>query len=385
LKRLSSEFLLLLEVSQISPSPSKVVKLLKEGVNQTYLLSLAIANGVLPLLYKELSKYQEITLIKDFKEKTLEIKNLNFFMSAQLLQITYMLKQKEIQTIPIKGPLLAQHAYKEIDLRPFSDLDILACEHDLLEISNILLTLGYKNEDELTSLTHPYILKKFTDTAFVHPDTGVVIELHWKLLKTASAALSDIPTLFKASMTFPFQNTELNSLPLEEEFLYLCIHASKHRWERIEWMNDINYLFEHHQNRYNWKKLLQMAKNENSLTSYLLGLYILNRLYGRSYKHAPTQRLSQKKKINTLYMKVMELHSQDYIMQKKKNGIRWMEVFFSIKLEDSYIKKFHLFTNLIFPLYKKDILAAPNLPKYLRFSYHLKRLQRLVKKIFSNK
>ncbi len=349
-------------------------------IDQKYLLSLSIANGVLPLLYKQIQDHPTKVVDNGFKEQTLAIRNKNFFMSAQLLQLVYILSQKNIQIIPLKGPLLGQHAYGDIGFRPFSDLDILVREEDLLTVAQTLLDLGYTNEDELSALSHPYVLQRFTDISFVHGETGLVIELHWRLLKSASAALNNIPLLFDQATERFLQNMPLKSLPLEEEFLYLCIHASKHRWERIEWMNDINLLFEIHQHNYDWERLLTIAQDEGALIPYLLGLLILKKIYSRDLDHAQTNELIKMRKIAKLYNNVMELHAKDYILQVKKEGIRWMEVFFSIRLEESLSKKVKLFANIFFPLYKSDILAAPGLGKCLRFLYYLKRIQRFFKR-----
>lgn len=373
----SNEFKLLIEASQITPSSSRILTLFDEGIRQKHLLKLALANGVLPLVYQELCKYPKILMDDDIKKYTIEIKNTNFFMSAQLLQLVFLLKEKGISILPIKGPALAQHAYKDIALRPFSDLDILAKRDDLQEISSTLLDMGYQNEKSLSALIHPFILKKSSDISFIHPDTGVVIELHWKLLKSVHEGLSNIPALFKQSITLPFQNTELSSLPLEEEFLYLCIHAAKHRFERIEWMNDINRLYELYCTTYDWNKLLDMAMEEGYLSAYLLGLLILNKQYQRNILDKSTQRLMQGKKVSYLYMKVLSLHADDYILKPKKDGFRWMEFFFSLKLEDSLTKKASLLASLIFPLYMDDVLSIKEQPSYLSFIYYLVRLKRL--------
>jgi len=380
LRTLTNEFKLLLETSQVSPSMQTILDLLKEKIHTDKLFSLAQANGTLPLLCRYLQELQEVSFHKDFSDENLHIKSINFYMSAQLLQLVFLLKAKEIEIIPIKGPLLSQHAYKDITLRPFSDLDILVQEKDLMEVTSTLLSLGYECQMDINAFTHPYILKKFTDISFVHPQSQLIVELHWKLLKTASSILADTTALFQNCISIPFQNTHLNSLALEEEFLYLCIHASKHRWERIEWMNDINYLFEQHQHQYNWDKLLKMAKDENALSSYLLGILILNKLYKRTIGHSLTSELSQNKKIKKVYLKVIELHMNDYILQEKKSGIRWMEVFFAIRLEDSFFKKLFIFKSVFFPLHITDILLMPSLPKKLRFLYYLKPLQRRFKK-----
>jgi len=375
LNKTSNEFKLLILVSQITPSRDKILALFKKGIRQEYLVDLALANGVLPLVYQELSKHKEFSIHHNIKKYALKIKNTNFFMSAQLLQLVFLLKEKNISILPIKGPLLAEHAYKDLGLRPFSDLDILAKEDDLTQIAEILLKMGYQNEKDLCALTHPFILKNFSDISFIHPTTELVIELHWKLLKSSRAALSDISALFKHQIILPFQNTELPSLDLEEEFLYLCVHAAKHRFERIEWMNDLNHLYELHSKDYDWNKLLLLAEDENYLSPYHLALSILESHFHRDL-HNPKPNYHIK--IQKLHKKVFLLHSQDYVLKEKKTGIRWMELSFSIQLEDSFLKKISLLKTVLFPLYIDDILKMKKLPKYLTFLYYFNRIRRVL-------
>ncbi len=370
MQNVSKELLFLLDCSQNYFNDTPHENSLDKQLNLDYLFSLALANGVLPLL-------KEANLPTNFEQENSIIQKRNFLMSAQLLHLVYLLKQKEIDILPIKGALLAQHAYKNISLRPFSDLDILVQIKDLHEVSLTLLSLGYQSDHPIDSIKHPYVLKKFSDISFTHSQTGVIIELHWKLIKTASSELSHIKTLFKKSHTLLLQNMELKSLPLEEEFLYLCIHAAKHRFERIEWMNDLYFLLKEHETDYDWQKLLMMAKNEKALTHYLLGLKIIESTYKKEINHAETKALLTQKKITALYTKVWDLHAQDYVLKEKKQGIRYMEIFFSIKLEESYLRKLSILKTVVFPLYIDDILSIKQLPSSLSFLYYFARLKRI--------
>lgn len=377
MKEISNEFKLLIEASQITPSANHIHAYIDEGLRSEYLLDLARANGVLPLIYHELRHYPQYTISDEIKEAVQEIKNTNFFMSAQLLQLIYLLQEKGINILPIKGPILAEHAYKDLGLRPFSDLDILAKETNLQEIADTLIAMGYHNEKELSTLSHPYILQNFSDLSFTHPDTGLIIELHWKLLKSAQAELSDISQLFERQITINFQNTQLPSLPLEEEFLYLCVHAAKHRFERIEWMNDLNRLYELYHKRFDWEKLLLLAKHEAYTNAYLLALSILKSHFNRSFSKT-THHLLHKKKIKKLHQKVFDLHADDYVLKKKKEGIRWMELSFSLQLEENLYRKLIVLKSTLFPLYMDDIIKIKKLPKFLGLLYYLSRLKRIL-------
>jgi len=378
LHSLSPELKLIFNASKTFSHGQETDAFLEEKVNYNYLLALALGNGVLPLLNPNI--FSQCDIKQKFITEVDNIKRKNFFMSAQLLHLNYLLEEKQIQILPIKGPLLALHAYGDVSLRPFSDLDILVQRKDLLDVAHLLLSLGYENEHDLGVLSHPYILDHFSDISFFNPQNGITIELHWKLLKKTNAQLGNIENLFDKSINISLQNSLLKSLPLEEEFLYLCIHAAKHRFERIEWMNDLSLLFQVHEQDYNWETLLTMAKSEASLTPYLLALKILAQDYNQEVPHKASQKLLNKKKVLILYQQVWVLHTQDYVLQEKKKGIRYMELFFAIKLEDGILRKLSIFKTIFFPLYMNDILSTTQFPKPLSFLYYLVRLKRVVTK-----
>lgn len=375
----SSEFNLLLETSQVNPSTNSVDAILKETLNQEYLFNLAVANGTLPLLYAALSQHQQFEMSPYFKDESTFIAQKNFFMSAQLLHIIFKLREQNIEVIPLKGAVLAQHAYNNGALRPYSDIDILVQEKDLLRVADFLISLGYVNQEAILMLSHPFILKKFSDISFVHPVHHTIIELHWKLNKNDVSVLRDINALFENAIKISYQNQAFNSLPIEEEFIYLCMHASKHRWERLEWMNDINRLYERHQATYDWDKLLFIAQKENYYSAYFLGLTLLQKLFNQTIAHEPTATLMKNRKVDKLYKKVMLLHCQDYILSAKKSGMRYMELMFAIAVEDSLLKKLNIIKGIFFPLYTKDILSGPKLQKPFEVLYYFYRWIRIIK------
>ncbi len=379
MSKFSNELELLFEVSQITPSQKRISEIFHDGIDETLLLDLAIAHGVLPLVYEVLLAIKEIKSAPAIKDAAVKIAKSNFFITAQLLQLCYKLKTyHDIELLSIKGPALAQHAYGEIRLRPFSDLDILVLPGDLLKVSEVILEMGYCCEHSLEALRNPYILEHFSDISFVHPETGLVIELHWKLFAFSSAIFGDTPTLFKHSSSLSLQGLKLRILDHEEEFLYLCIHAAKHRFERIEWINDLNRLFDKYHHIYDWKRLYALATEEKVLKIYLLSLRLLQELYLQKMPDEETKRLLKKSSLNKQFQEVMEQYTKYYILRPKKRGIRWMEFFFVLKLDDTIFQQLHRIKKLFFPLYIDDILSLGRADNKLGISYYIIRFKRYI-------
>ncbi len=373
-----NEFSLLLEASKKNPSFETVSAYLQREIDYELLLNLSISHGVFPLLYNVLKHMKKTSMLQELEVIHNRLHKSSFFITALLLQLIYKLNEKKIRCIPLKGAVLAQSAYGDIALRPFGDIDILIQEKDMLYVVDTLSELGYTCEHNLKATHHPYILEHYTDISFIHPHTGLYIEVHWKLFNTAIAGLSDIPALFDKSTNISIQGMRLNKLPQEEEFIYLCIHAAKHRFERLEWLNDLNYLYEKYHHVYDWKRMYQLACDEQMLKPYLLSLKLLHHLYQCDTPNVIDTKLLYSSKIIVSYQKVCNLYRKNYILKQKKNGIRWMEFFFALQLDDTFLQKFHRIKQLLFPQYIDDILSYNDTEKKLGPGYYFKRLQRFL-------
>ncbi len=364
-----------------SPAHTSVeAELINTPDDEEILLTFAAFHGLLPLLDQQCFTARP-GLIQKLNSETSLIRQQNFQMTALLMQLHYALTEQGITVINIKGAVLAQHAYRDISLRPFSDIDILVQQQDLQAVASTLVSLGYQPHDSLLTLSHPFVLSHFSDISFSHQQSGVIIELHWQLLKNSQAALADMPSLFRHTYPVDIQGTLLASLPLEEEFVYLCIHAAKHRFERLEWLHDLALLFQEHSDSYNWEKMLHIAREECYLDAYLLALSLLERDFQTAVNNEQTRTLLRQSHLNWLIQQVEGFQlSAPYKRPKKR--IRWKEFLFAFALQKQAGRRMALLGMLLFPLYKEDILMSRPLPKQLCFLYYFYRPLRFFHLLF---
>jgi hypothetical protein len=79
------------------------------------------------------------------------------------------------------------------------------------------------------------------ESVFIHRQSGLVAELHWRLTDTAGL----LPGL---SATWPSQKVALSptlglrTLEPEAQFAYLCVHGASHAWSRLKWLADLGAL-----------------------------------------------------------------------------------------------------------------------------------------------
>ena len=130
---LSSEDKLLLYCSRLSISEDikhKIEEILNEALDWDYILDCSIKQGISPLFYWNLRKISNGKDVPYEVMKSLEkiyYSNLarNMILYDELGKILKAFKKAGIDTIVLKGAFLAEEIYKNIGLRPMSDIDLL--------------------------------------------------------------------------------------------------------------------------------------------------------------------------------------------------------------------------------------------------------------------
>lgn len=181
-----------------------------------------------------------------------------------------------------KGPSLAFQYYSEPSQRLCRDVDILVSQKDLPKVLHYALSNGYQPYDpeELTSSEESlaFIASHQKVVTLLSP-RKVAIEFHTKIDNTGS--------VFKAAqMLEKRQPTAINGvntwvMSINELFVYLCWHHTKHYWSRLHWLVDITAIKNHQD--FKLDEVLKCADE------YALGSTVRSCLEMMDYFSAPTQ------------------------------------------------------------------------------------------------
>jgi Uncharacterised nucleotidyltransferase len=125
----------------------------------------------------------------------------------------------------LKGISIGSQYYPEPHLRPMGDIDVLVTTNDLPTVESALLELGYRRE----SISPPefYVTHHHT-TPFLHPHTGVWVEVHRGLCPSSSPVASD--ALFSPESVHgerraaEFRGHAVYRLSPELQIVYLAAH-----------------------------------------------------------------------------------------------------------------------------------------------------------------
>jgi hypothetical protein len=260
-----------------------VYHILREGLDWEYVLKTAdFPHGVLPLVHNHLHGLGHGVVPESWRERLQEcyrkVALKNLYVTRELLRVVQLLNERGIQVVPFKGPILAISAYGNLALRQFCDLDIFIRKEDVENAIGILTSQGYRL-NKFVGEQVPKLIETKKDFQLVHHNEEVVVEMHWCLVGRRFPFSLEVAKLWDRLTTVSVSGTPVYSFPPEEMLLYLCVHGSKHLWERLIWVSDVAQMINRTPNL-DWERLGQLSDLHGCRRILNLGLILAHELLG---------------------------------------------------------------------------------------------------------
>jgi len=289
LSHLNDDFKVLIYCCHTTPTKEDTASIItyiqKHTFDKQYFISLATKQGVLPLVYKTIKTIFQTKnhnldddILSTLKDHYIQISQKNMLKSAELIKITKLLEENEMQTLAFKGPALAKIAYDDITLRQYSDLDILVHRKDFRIISKEMLSKGYEPLYPIETFKEDMVMFEMNnDCPFYDLKRGLAVEVHWDFFRKLALPTKKFKP-WKETQTVTINGHKIQTLCHETHLLYHSLHGSKHVWERLEWIIDIDRFIRAVPNL-NWDKILMMAKSMGAQKMFLLGIALSQRYF----------------------------------------------------------------------------------------------------------
>ncbi|MEA5598347.1 nucleotidyltransferase family protein [Rivularia sp. UHCC 0363] len=262
----------------------RIQALVKQNIDWEYLTQTADRHGVLSLMY---SRFNSICpeavpepVLNQWRRSFQYIAQRNLFLTGEVVNLLKLFKKQNIVALPYKGPVLATLIYKNVALRRFGDLDIIVQQEDIFAVRELLIAQGYRPNKEMTDAQLVKYLNSKTEHTydFIHDDKNVFLEIHWRIAPKYITPIA-AKDLWQDLEPFSLAGTTINNLPLEDWLPILCVHGSRHVWERLSWLCDIATLIDKNPD-INWQKVVQQANTWGCQRMLFLGLYMAQDLFG---------------------------------------------------------------------------------------------------------
>lgn len=258
---------------------SRIREAAQAGLKWPLLLDLARYHGVGPLLYRTISTVCADLVPKDSLDALRQVTQagtlLNRVLAGELVQLCRAFDESGVPVVPFKGATLAAMAYKDLSLRDFDDLDFIVPQHRVADVKRVLWSQGYRprdrsqDEPDAAHADEPYHV-------FVKKSSVLRVDLQWVMAHDQFTFHLDRPEIWDQLIPVSIDGHQVRGLAPEDLLLILCVHGSKHAWERLKWVADVAELLRAQE--LNWKRVFSTATKWKCRRMLLLGLELANRL-----------------------------------------------------------------------------------------------------------
>ncbi len=135
-----------------------------------------------------------------------------------------------VPVIALKGPCLAERIFGDASLRTCYDLDLLVRRGDVARAEQLLTRLGFSPNSRADDYHRPWVRNALN------------LELHHNV-ENPHAFDFDVDAAWERANFSEFHGAPVWLFAPADELLYLCLHAVRHRFERICLILDLDLAF----------------------------------------------------------------------------------------------------------------------------------------------
>lgn len=202
----------------------------------------------------------------------------NFQQISALRAAAACFERSGIPWLCVKGPVTAATLYDEPALRSFSDIDLVIRLPDFEAAYASLIEAGYRPKFDISPQLQQ-LLFRTQATQLVGELGSEKIDLHWQLLPmkySFALAMNEVWARAEPTNTLGIC---VNTLGRYDTLLFLCLHAAKHDWWRLNWLVDIAALITR-SDRLDWDGLANDLEHTSRSTPLRVSLMLVETLVG---------------------------------------------------------------------------------------------------------
>lgn len=270
-------------VTGAAPRPERVRGLASAGLDWDYLYRLARRHAVLPLLYRGLEAEARGAAPRAFLDalrgEVRENAARATLLAGELARVAARFESEGVPALAYKGPALALQAYGEVSLRRFVDLDLVVAARDAGRAGELLSSLGYSRPARLTKSHEEFLLRRQHAVGYARDGGRMLVELHWEVSPGAFADFKVDGRVWERAASVGLFGRAVRCLSPEDTLLALCVHGTKHLWERLSMVCDVAALVNARPNL-DWPYVLTRADESRVGRMLSVGLCLAAELLG---------------------------------------------------------------------------------------------------------
>jgi hypothetical protein len=297
----------------------------------------------------------------------------NVLLAGELLRVAGLFESEGVGVLAYKGPALAVVAYGDLSLRRFTDLDVIVRASDVGRASGLLRGLGYAPQG-LTPAQEAALARTQHNVAYTRDGGRLTVELHRDVASEDFASLKlDEGVWSRAERVRLLGGTVAAPAP-EDLLLALCVHGTKHLWERLSWVCDVAGLVNSRESL-DWAAVFGRARAARVERMLLLGLSLARGLAGAALPEEARRRVEGDRAAARL---ASEAAARMFDGAEYRPAGFLRSVGFNLRARSRARERLRYFRFILTPT--DGDLSALALPPRLFFAYYLLRPFRLLLK-----
>ena len=232
-------------------------------VDWSLLVDRAHGEGVVPLVHWNLRRLDLLRHLPSQAQRRLTAGAQSLWargaaLAARWGEATSALREAGIETITLKGIVLAHTVYPEPGLRPMADIDLLVRPADRLRAIAVLARLGYRTPGpEAERLGESRCFAELVRD-------GVLLDLHWDIaryLRFDGVVRVDHDGLWRRAQPFVLGEGRSLALCPEDMLLHLVLHLTLGSdFARVLWYADIDAVIRRYESEIDWDRVVDEAR-----------------------------------------------------------------------------------------------------------------------------
>jgi hypothetical protein len=297
-------------------------------------------------------------------------------MTAELLKIMKLLEENGIPALSIKGPVLSQMIHGDVTQRQYADIDILLERSDMYRAVKILTDVGCTTEHPIEFLNNETLLDVAKDYSVFSATHNIHVEFHWQLFLNRQVKKSKINLFRDSNPICVINQYGIKTLEPDANMIYLLLHGSKHMWERLEWIVDIDRLIRLRGDEIDWDRLCQLAREMEIEVMFYLGLAVVHDLFQTPLKDEIIEKIASMEKVTQAKEFIVKRILENTIHEQATKSVPFVNLFKMRLNKDSRLGVIRHYFATLFSLKDFDVYMV-NIPNKLSFLYHFVRLYRM--------
>ena len=271
----------LLCVGGMKPKASHVGDFARSGkFDWEYVARSAQRHAVVPLVYRALQTCARGAAPEEVRKALFEKYRANsarnVLLAGELLRVANLFESEGVGVLAYKRPALAVAAHGDLSLRRFVDLDLIVRERDLGRASRLLRGLGYEPKG-LTPAQESALAGTQHAVSYARDGGRLIVELHRDVASKDFADVRLDEEAWARAVRVALLGGTVATLSAEDLLPALCVHGTKHLWERLAWVFDVAGVINSNPTL-DWDAVFTRARAAHAERMLLLGLTLARAL-----------------------------------------------------------------------------------------------------------